>query len=225
MGFFNALFSAVSARTCGLNSINIAQLSQGSTFFMCVMMYLATTPTVVTMRLSQITAGNPGELDITGRAEGIEEDVIKGDNSLKTQARRYLTQDITYLVVIMFVILVLEKPSFERSARRASPFSDGIYGDFNFFKVFFEMTSAYGTVGYSLGFQNQSASFSGVWCSASQYLLVGVMSWAGFVACQTLSTLLFEQQCSTARENTMPLSRAREGVTAAAFGRARLRHW
>jgi Trk-type K+ transport system membrane component len=173
--FFNALFQAVSARTAGLNSINIAQLSQGSTFFMCVMMYLATTPTVVTMRLSQITAGNPGELDITGRAEGIEEDVIKGDNSLKTQARRYLTQDITYLVVIMFVILVLEKPSFERSARRASPFSDGIYGDFNFFKVFFEMTSAYGTVGYSLGFQNQSASFSGVWCSASQYLLVGVM--------------------------------------------------
>merc|ERR1719476_518065 len=126
------------------------------------------------MRFSQISA-TPGELDITGRAEGIEEDVIKGDNSLKTQARRYLTQDITFLVAIMFIILVLEKSSFESSAKHASPFSDGIYGDFNFFKVFFEMVSAYGTVGYSLGFEDQSASFSGVWCSLSQYLLVGVM--------------------------------------------------
>jgi len=173
--FFNALFQAVSARTAGLNSINIAQLSQGATFFLCAMMYLATTPTVVTMRFSQISAGNPGELDITGRAEGVEEDVIKGDNSLKTQARRNMTQDNTYQEVIMFIILVLEKRQFEISAGQVSPFSDGIYGDFTFFKVFFEMTSAYGTVGYSLGFQNQSASFSSVWCSASQYLLVGVM--------------------------------------------------
>lgn len=56
-----------------------------------------------------------------------------------------------------------------------SPDSDGIYGDFTFFKVLFELASAYGTCGLSLGYQNQTASFSGVWCTTSQMLLVVVM--------------------------------------------------
>lgn len=93
----NALFQTVSTRTAGMNSINIAQplggldvadlvlrLSQGTTFFMAVMMYFSTTPTVVTMRLS----ANAHELDITGRVEGVEEDVITGHSSLKGQAMK-----------------------------------------------------------------------------------------------------------------------------------------
>ncbi|CAJ1366870.1 unnamed protein product [Effrenium voratum] len=167
----NALFQTVSTRTAGVNSINIAQLSQGTTFFMAVMMYFSTTPTVVTMRLSAAQH----ELDITGRVEGVEEDVLKGENSLKGQARRYLTQDATYLVVICFLICCLEQDNFSRAAKYPSPDSDGIYTDFGFFKVLFELLSAYGTCGLSLGFENQTFSFSGVWSEASQMLLVFTM--------------------------------------------------
>jgi len=174
--FWNALFQAVSCRTAGLNSVDIAYLSQGSTFLISVMMYLATTPTVVTMRFSAV-AGTRGqtELDITGRVEGVDEEIIKGDSSLKAQARRYLTQDVTYLTLVIFFICCLEKDQFVRSAKDISPDSDGIYGDFTFFKVVFELASAYGTCGLSLGYQNQTASFSGMWCTTSQMLLVGVM--------------------------------------------------
>jgi len=167
----NALFQTVSTRTAGMNSINIAQLSQGTTFFMAVMMYFSTTPTVVTMRLSAAEH----ELDITGRVEGVEEAVITAENSLKGQARRYLTQDATYLLVICFLICCLEQDSFARAAKHPSPDSDGIYTDFGFFKVLFEILSAYGTCGLSLGFENQTFSFSGVWCGASQMLLVFTM--------------------------------------------------
>jgi len=167
----NALFQTVSTRTAGMNSINIAQLSQGTTFFMAVMMYFSTTPTVVTMRLSAAAH----ELDITGRVEGVEEAVITAENSLKGQARRYLTQDATYLLVICFLICCLEQDSFARAAKHPSPDSDGIYTDFGFFKVLFEILSAYGTCGLSLGFENQTFSFSGVWCGASQMLLVFTM--------------------------------------------------
>mmetsp|Transcript_156074 Transcript_156074/g.500568 ORF Transcript_156074/g.500568 Transcript_156074/m.500568 type:complete len:847 (-) Transcript_156074:275-2815(-) len=174
--FWNALFQSVSARTAGLNSVNIAFLSQASTFFLCVMMYLATTPTVVTMRLSAVV-GKRGkaELDITGRAEGIEEAVLTGDDSLQGQARRYLTQDVTYLTMAMFLICCWEKDQFVRSAKDISPDSDGIYGDFTFFKVLFEIASAYGTCGLSLGYQDQTASFSAVWSTQSQVVLVLVM--------------------------------------------------
>ncbi|CAK9065583.1 unnamed protein product [Durusdinium trenchii] len=167
----NALFQTVSTRTAGMNSINIAQLSQGTTFFMAVMMYFSTTPTVVTMRLS----ADAHELDITGRVEGVEEAVITAENSLKGQARRYLTQDATYLLVICFLICCLEKESFARAAKHPSPDSDGIYTDFGFFKVLFEILSAYGTCGLSLGYENQTFSFSGVWSDASQMLLVATM--------------------------------------------------
>lgn len=174
-GVVNAFFQSVSARTAGLNSVNIAELSQGTTFTLVVMMYLATTPTVVTMRLSVAENEDQAEVDITGKAEGVEEDVLTGDDSLRGQARRYLSQDVTYLVLILFLICVCEKEQFEVAARKVSPDSDGIYFDFSFFKVLFEVVSAYGTCGLSLGYQNQTASFSGVWSPASQYLLVIAM--------------------------------------------------
>jgi len=171
----NAMFQTISTRTAGLNSINIAALSQGSTFFMVVMMYFSTTPTVVTMRFSAMAGRAGHELDITGRVEGVEEDILRGENSLKSQARRYLTQDVTYLVIITFLICCFEQNKFVRAAKMESPDSDGIYGDFCFFKIIFELISAYGTVGLSLGFQNQAVSFSGYWCKASQFLLILTM--------------------------------------------------
>ncbi|CAE8731270.1 unnamed protein product, partial [Polarella glacialis] len=169
----SAIFQAISARTAGLNSINLAQLSQGSTFFLMIMMYLSTSPTVVTMRLSMGTRSS--ELDITGRAEGIEEGVLTGEATLKGQARRYLTQDVTYLLVITFLICCFEKDNFNRAALLVSPDSDGIYTDFGFFKVIFEIISAYGTCGLSLGYEDQVTSFSSVWSPASQLLLVLTM--------------------------------------------------
>jgi Trk-type K+ transport system membrane component len=163
--FWNALSLALSTRTAGMNSLDVSLLSQASTFLMVVLMYFSTTPTVVTMRLS-----TEGELDITGRVEGVEEEVIKGD-SLRGQARRYLSQDITYLIVILFLICVFEQPKFETSDRDTK----GIYGEFTFFKVLFEVCSAYGTCGYSLGYHSQAASFSKAWSAPSQFLLVLVM--------------------------------------------------
>jgi len=169
--FWNCLFQSLSTRTAGLNSVNIADLTQGTTFLMLVLMYFSTTPTVVTMRLSR----HATELDITGRVEGVDEEVIKGDSTLRSQARRYLTQDSFYLVFILYLICMFEEKKFEKSAKNISPNSDGLYNDFSFFKVFFELVSAYGTCGFSLGYRNQTMSFSGVWSDASQYLLVLVM--------------------------------------------------
>jgi len=175
--YSNSLFMAISTRTAGLNSVNVALLSQASTFLMAVMMYVASTPTVVIMRFSALQGAQGGqELDITGRPEGVEEEIIHGDNNtLKLQAKRYLTQDVTYLIVAIFLICCFEKEKFAESSSHAARKEDGVYGSFTFFKVLFEVLSAYGTCGLSLGFNGQSFSFSGVWSPPSQYLLVVVM--------------------------------------------------
>eukprot|EP00746_Dinoflagellata_sp_MGD_P014527 gnl/MRDRNA2_/MRDRNA2_131881_c0_seq1.p1 gnl/MRDRNA2_/MRDRNA2_131881_c0~~gnl/MRDRNA2_/MRDRNA2_131881_c0_seq1.p1 ORF type:complete len:657 (-),score=87.20 gnl/MRDRNA2_/MRDRNA2_131881_c0_seq1:149-2119(-) len=171
----NLFFQASTTRTAGLNSVDIFRFSFGSCYLMVVMMYLSCTPTVVMMRHSALEAGEETELDITGRSEGLEEAIEGRDNSLKAQASRYLTQHLTYLTVIVFFILVFEKENFEKSSEHASPVGNGIYGDFSFFKVIFEMASAYGTVGLSLGYRNAAYSFSGAWCQKSQFLLILAM--------------------------------------------------
>jgi len=50
--FTNTLFTAISTRTAGMNSIEVAQLSMSSTFLMIIWMYISALPTVVAMRSS-----------------------------------------------------------------------------------------------------------------------------------------------------------------------------
>lgn len=167
---WNAFFQATTTRTAGMNAVDVSRFSEASIFVLMVMMYLSTTPTVVVMRFSAVRSGSKAqaELDITGRVEGMQEEALDGQQTLRSQARRYLTQDMTYLALCLFLILVFEKEHFAES-------SSGDSGDFDFLKVVFEMASAYGTCGLSLGYRNQSGSFSSVWSTSSQMLLVFVM--------------------------------------------------
>jgi len=173
----NLFLQASTTRTAGVNSLDIYRFSLGSTYLMVVMMYFSCTPTVVMMRHSALNAGEETEKDITGRAEGIEDAIEGRDDSIKAQASRYLTADLTYLTVILFFILVIERDQLNESATvsRAEQKGDGIYSDYSFFKVVFEMASAYGTVGLSLGYRDAPYSFSGAWSTGAQFLLIVVM--------------------------------------------------
>jgi Trk-type K+ transport system membrane component len=170
---WNCILNSVSARTAGVNSFDIYRLGIVSTYTLLVCMYINTTPTVVTMRYSAISDG-PAELDITGVTEGVE-DALSNTNTINSQARSYLTQDTCYLLVALFFMLVFESDGFDRTATQAAPANDGIYNDYDFIKMVFELFSAYGTVGLSLGYRNACWSFSGAWGRPAQFLLILVM--------------------------------------------------
>lgn len=180
--FFNALFQSVTTRTAGLNSVDINRLSASTTFLFLVCMYISTSPTVVIMRYSA-ERSEASELDISGRPEGHDHvDYGPGGSgeTVQSQARRYLTQHTTYLVLATFFILCFERDNLHKQitsscvAREAAA-ATLEYGDFSVFKVMFEVASAYGTVGLSLGFRSSPASFSGAWSRVSQLILVSVM--------------------------------------------------
>jgi len=176
--FANAFFQAVTTRTAGLNSVDISALSPSTTFLFLICMYISTSPTVVTMRYSVHKGGHghAEELDITGRPEGVEESET---NTVRAQARHHLTQHSVFLVLVMFLILIMEKEKVLHSLSSASAWcrQEGTctYGDFSPFKILFEIVSAYGTVGLSLGYRDIASSFSGVLSQPSQLLLVSVM--------------------------------------------------
>jgi len=176
----NSLFQAVSTRTAGINSIDVSMLSMGSTFVMLVWMYIAASPTVVIMRKSaqnEVDGGGISSisaLDIQGRNEGNHENAREEEQfTVKFQARRYFLQHSVYLMIMVFLILVLEKDNLLNAEKHSS--QQDIYGDFGFFKVIFDVISAYGTVGFSLGVKGESYSFSGALTEYSQIIICMVM--------------------------------------------------
>lgn len=99
-----------------------------------------------------------------------------GDDSLATvtgQARLYFLQHTVYLVIAIFFILLFENDHLFRSTKNAA--EGDIYGDYGFYKILFEVVSAYGTVGFSLGAGSASYSFSGSLTAYSQVAICFLM--------------------------------------------------
>merc|ERR1712194_765368 len=97
-------------------------------------------------------------------------------NTVNAQFKRYMGQDISCLLILTFVILVNERGRFDHPM----PEMEDSYAHNTFFKVLYEVCSAYGTVGLSLGGgsrQNleEGASFSGSWFGVSKWCLICVM--------------------------------------------------
>jgi Trk-type K+ transport system membrane component len=85
-------------------------------------------------------------------------------NFINQQIRGQLAHDIWWLVLAVFLITSIESSRFA-----ADPVA---YSAFN---VIFEVVSAYGCVGISVGLPDQAYSFSGGWHAASKVLLCVVM--------------------------------------------------
>jgi len=189
--FMNSLYATVNTRTSGFNSLSMDDFSYSVTFLMIVWMYIAASPTIVLMHHSSHNHYdqdlrhvaeqriNEGEepapffsdgysvFDIEGRHEHVVEVAREAEeqHSVKFQARQHLLKHGVYIILIVYAILVVEKyklDSLKYSHVPGEPKDDTYrYSDFSFMKVIFEVMSAYGTVGLSLGFRDKPYSFSG----------------------------------------------------------------
>ena len=83
---------------------------------------------------------------------------------VRQQLRGQLAHDLWWIVLAVLFINMIETSSFER---------DPI--NFSVFNYIFEIISAYGTVGISVGVPNQAYSFCGAWHTASKLILCAVM--------------------------------------------------
>ena len=83
---------------------------------------------------------------------------------IQQQIHGQLAHDIWWLVLATLVIVTIETSSF---------LTDPV--GFSVFNVIFEVVSAYGCVGISVGVANDNYSFSGAWHTASKVVLCAVM--------------------------------------------------
>ncbi|KAH9842164.1 Cation transport protein [Teratosphaeria destructans] len=153
-------FQATSTRTAGFSCVNLYYLHPAIQVSYLIMMYISVFPIAISVRRTNVYEEK--SLGIWGG----EEDTEEGDKSFVGQhLRRQLSFDLWYVFLGFFIIAIVE-------GSRLSNTND--YA-FTMFSVLFEIVSAYGTVGLSLGYPNVDTSFSAQFHVLSKLVIIAMM--------------------------------------------------
>ncbi|CUS12973.1 unnamed protein product [Tuber aestivum] len=162
----NAFFQAISTRTSGTASVPLGSLHPGIQCSYLIMMYISVLPLAISIRRTNVYEEHslgiyipPGEATEAQKGNGKDE-----GSYIKAHIRKQLEFDLWYVFLGLFLICIAE-------GRRIEDASD--YA-FTAFSVFFEVVSAYGTVGLSLGYPGMNTSLSGTFTTFSKLVIVAM---------------------------------------------------
>jgi len=163
--FISSIFQAASSRHTGTATFNLANVNPGVQFSLLVMMYVSIFPIALSVRSS-----NTYEESSLGVYQDDEDPDSLNDSTnsktyLKAHVRNQLSFDLWYIFLGCFCICCSE-------AQRIMDVDDP---GFAVFPVFFEVASAYGNVGLSLGHPSVSTSFSGTFNTFSKLVICAMM--------------------------------------------------
>lgn len=158
----NGMFEAASTRTAGFSCVNLALLHPGVQVSYMIMMYISVFPIAISVRRTNVyeeqSLGVYG-----GGGEEIEETAHGSDLSyVGAHLRRQLSFDLWYIFVGLFILAISEGPRL-------------MANDFSMFAVLFEIISAYGTVGMSLGYPTVNASLCSQFSTVGKLVLIAMM--------------------------------------------------
>ncbi|KFY43108.1 hypothetical protein V494_02102 [Pseudogymnoascus sp. VKM F-4513 (FW-928)] len=141
-------FQATATRTAGFSVVPIVELHPAIQISYMIMMYISVFPIAISVRRTNVYEEQ--SLGIWG-GTGDDADSKGGEPSyVGSHIRRQLSFDLWFVTLGWFIMAIAE----------ASRIQDNKQPDFNLFSCLFEIISAYGTVGLSLGFPGSDASFS-----------------------------------------------------------------
>lgn len=159
--FLVGLFQASSTRTAGTSAVNLADLHPAIQVSYLIMMYISVFPIAISMRRTNVYE----EKSLGIYASGQDED--NGDREpsyVGAHLRKQLSFDLWYVFLGLFIICIVEGNRLENTNEYA----------FTIFSVLFEIVSAYGTVGLSLGYPTINASFSAEFKTLSKLVIIAM---------------------------------------------------
>ncbi|KAI0847889.1 potassium transport protein TRK1/TRK2 [Daldinia vernicosa] len=151
--FLDGWFQATATRTAGFSCVTLSALHPAVQTSYLIMMYISVFPVAISIRRTNVYE----EKSLGVYSEGYDDDDIAGKSNISyvgTHLRRQLSFDLWYIFVGFFILTITEGPKL-------------MTGDFSMFAVLFEIVSAYGTVGLSLGYPGVNASL------CSQFTILG----------------------------------------------------
>ncbi|KAJ4377920.1 low affinity potassium transporter [Neocucurbitaria cava] len=157
--FLAGLFQAAATRTAGFAVVNIADLHPAIQVSYLVMMYISIFPIAMSMRQTNVY-----EEKSLGVWAGEEDEQDAHSSYLSHHLRRQLSFDLWFVFLGFFLIAIIEGSRLENTNEYA----------FSLFSVLFEIVSAYGTVGLSLGIPGFNTSFSGQFKTLSKLIIIAM---------------------------------------------------
>ncbi|KAH7071470.1 cation transport protein-domain-containing protein [Paraphoma chrysanthemicola] len=157
--FLAGLFQAASTRTAGFAVVNIADLHPAVQVSYLIMMYISIFPIAMSMRKTNVY-----EEKSLGVWADNDDSGDEPNSYLSHHLRRQLSFDLWFVFLGFFLIAIIEGSRLENTNEYA----------FSLFSVLFEIVSAYGTVGLSLGFPETNASFSAQFRTLSKLIIIAM---------------------------------------------------
>lgn len=157
----NGLFQASSTRTAGFSAVNLADLHPGIQVSYMLMMYISVFPIAISVRRTNVYEEK--SLGIWNSANEENEDA-REPSYVGAHLRRQLSFDLWYIFLGLFIIAIAESKHLQNTNEYA----------FTIYSCLFEIVSAYGTVGLSLGYPNSNASFSAQFSVVSKLVIIAM---------------------------------------------------
>ncbi|KNG50912.1 potassium transport protein 1 [Stemphylium lycopersici] len=159
-----ALFQSASSRHTGTSSFNLANVNPAVQFSLLVMMYISVYPIAISIRMSESYEESP--VGLYAADESLDEKG-EGKTYLINHMRNQLSFDLWYIFLGVFCICIAE-------SKRIMSQEEGNVS-FTVFAIFFEVVSAYGNVGLSLGYSDNLASLSGQFTLFGKLVICAMM--------------------------------------------------
>ncbi|KAK3401065.1 cation transport protein-domain-containing protein [Sordaria brevicollis] len=157
----NGLFEAASTRTAGFSCINLAALHPAVKVSYMIMMYISVLPIAMSIRRTNVY--EEMSLGIYSNPESEEEHNNSAPSSdlsyIGSHLRRQLSFDLWFIALFWFMLAISEG-------------SRIMNGETDMFALMFEIISAYGTVGMSLGYSSGNASLSAIFSTAGKVFII-----------------------------------------------------
>lgn len=157
----DGLFQAFSTRTAGFSVVDLSELHPAVQVSYMIMMYISVLPLAISIRRTNVYEEQ--SLGIYAQEEaGNEEE--SPTSFVGTHLRNQLSFDLWFIFLGLFIICIAEGNKLDNSNIL-----------FTVFTVMFEIISAYGTVGLSLGYPNINQSFSFEFTTVSKLVIIAMM--------------------------------------------------
>ncbi|KAF7302800.1 Potassium transporter [Mycena kentingensis (nom. inval.)] len=167
------LFQGLAARASGLAIVPLASSSPALQFLYIIMMYIAVYPIAMTVRSTNVYEAESLGVFEEPPAEEDEEPTDLDNYEPRERVGRYLlwhlerqmSIDLWWLVWGVFLVSVIERGSIIDENKKW----------FDMFRVIFELVSAFGGIGLSLGLPTDNFSFSGALTPLSKLVVIVIM--------------------------------------------------
>ncbi|KAG6920213.1 hypothetical protein DXG01_004982 [Tephrocybe rancida] len=170
--FLVGLFQGIAVRSAGFSAVSVSGLAAAVKVLYVVMMYISVYPIAMSVRSTNVyeeqSLGIFPEDDETDEVdfEPTGHRMTVWSRYLAMHARKQLAFDMWWLGVALFIVCINERHNLDDPTSAEW---------FNIFSAVFDIVSAYGTVGLSLGTPNNNFSFAGELKSFSKFILCLVM--------------------------------------------------